>query len=78
MKFNDFFGLGITEILMNIISCHGLSILTISKVILTFRSALVPYYSSKDFFIVEKLEGKCESIPERALKQINASPLHAE
>ena len=42
-KFSGFSGLGITEILMNIISCPGFSKLTISVVFLTCQSALVPY-----------------------------------
>ena len=53
-KLNDLYGLSITEILMNIMSCHDFSKLTTSEVILTFRSAPVPYYLSKGFFIVEK------------------------
>ena len=43
-KFNDLSELCTPEILINIISCHGFSILTTSKVILTCHSSLVPYY----------------------------------
>ena len=53
-KFNYFSGLGIPEILMNIMSCHFFSKLAISTVILTCRSTSVPYYLSKGFIIVEK------------------------
>ena len=51
---------------------------TISTIILTCRSALVPHYLSKGFLIVGKVEGQFENIPERVLKQINDSPLHDE
>ena len=53
-KFNDLSGLGIPEILMNIMPCHGFSKLTTSTVILTCHSAFVPYYWTKRVFIVEK------------------------
>ena len=48
-----FSGLGIPEILMNIMSCHGFVKYSISKVILTCRNAIVPYYFSKVFVIIE-------------------------
>ena len=38
-------------------SCHGFSKLTTWTVIITCRSALVPYYLSKRFIIFEKLDG---------------------
>ena len=41
MEFNDFFGLGITEVMMSIMSCHGFPKVTKSEVIITFHSALV-------------------------------------
>ena len=53
-NFNDFSVLGITEILMNIMSCHSFSKLITSTVILTFRSALAPYYLSKIFLLLKK------------------------
>ena len=70
-------GLGIPEIMMNIMSCHGLSISTIRIVIIVCCSVVVPYYFSKGFLIVEKVEGKFENIPEQVLKQTNAFPLQA-
>ena len=74
---NDFSGFGIPYILMNIMSCHGFSESTISTVILTCHSSLLPYYFSKGFF-VEKEEGEFENIPEQVLNKINAVPLHDE
>ena len=50
-KFKTFFGFGVPEILMNIMSCHGFSKSSISTVILTYQSALVNI--SKIFVIVE-------------------------
>ena len=42
-KFNNVSGLGIPEILMNIISCYGCSKSSISTVISTIHGDLVPY-----------------------------------
>ena len=54
IKFNDLFGLVITEIMMNIMSCHGFSESTISTVIFMCLSALVPHYFSKGFLFLKK------------------------
>ena len=62
-KFGDFSGLAITEILMNIMARHGLEKSTIPAVILTFPNALVTYYISKGFFIVETEVCKVDNIP---------------
>ena len=71
-------GLGITKIMMNIMSCHGFSKSIISTVIIKCRSTLVAYYLSKGFLIFEKEEGKFENIPEKYLRKIYAYPLHDE
>ena len=52
-KFNDLSQLGMPDILMNIISCHGFVKSSSSKLILTLRNSLVPYYLSKGFLIFE-------------------------
>ena len=62
-RFKDFSRLGIPEILMNIISCRGFSKSSVLTVILTCRSALVPYYLSKRFIIVKTEEGGVDNIP---------------
>ena len=54
IKFNDLYGLVITEIMMNIMSCHGFSESTISTVIFMCLSALVPHYFSKGFLFLKK------------------------
>ena len=48
IKFNNMSGLGVPEILMNIVSCHGYVKSSISTVILKCCNTLVPYYISKD------------------------------
>ena len=62
-KFNDWYGLGIPEILMNIISYHGFYKYSILTVILKFHNALVPYDLSKGFLIVETEVGGVNNIP---------------
>ena len=47
----------IPKILINIMSCNGFSKFTTSTVIIICHSALVPYFLSKVFLIVEKVEG---------------------
>ena len=71
-----FSGLGVYKIFMNIMSCHGFSKYSTSTVILTFRSALVPYYLSKGFVIVEKKEDSLDNIPMMTKNQINDDNLH--
>ena len=46
-KFNDLYGFGITEILMNIMSRNGFSKYSTSAVILTCKNTIVTYYLSK-------------------------------
>ena len=63
---------------MDIMSCHGLSKYSISTVILTCRSALVTYYISKVFVIVEIKEGGLDNIAMSTKNQINADNLPLE
>ena len=51
---------------------------TTSKVIITCHSALVPYYLSKGFIIVVKVERVFVNTPKPVLQKTNASPLHEE
>ena len=51
-------GLGIIEMMMNIMSCNDSSKLTISIVTITCCSALVPYYLSKGFLLFKKKKVK--------------------
>ena len=77
-KFNNLSRLGITDILINIISCHGFDKSSISTAILTCRNSLVPYYISKLFFAVEIELGGVDSIYETVKKQINSTHLYEE
>ena len=52
--------------------------MTTSTVIITCCSALVPYYLSKWFIIVEKVYGLFVNITDPIFNQINASLLHDE
>ena len=51
---------------------------TTSTVILTCCSALVQYYLSKVFIIVEKVDGVFLNITDPVLNKVNASPLNDE
>ena len=61
-KFNNFSGLGIPDIFMNIMSCHGFVKYSISTVILTCFNAIVPHYLSEGFFIFETEMGFVDNI----------------
>ena len=70
------YGLEIPEILMNIMLCHGFTKSSTLTVILTCRSALVPYYFSKGFVIFETEVGGVDNNPKNITIQINANILH--
>ena len=69
-------GLIIPEILINIMSCHDFYKYKTSTVILSCRSALVPYHISKGFFIVETEEGGPNNIPISVKNETNSVNLH--
>ena len=77
-KFNDLSGLGIAEILTNILSCHGFVKSSTPKVILTYHSALVPHYLSKGFIFAETEEGVVDNIPTTVKIQTHDDNLHQE
>ena len=62
-KFNNLSGLGIPEILMNIMSWHGSAKYSILAVILTCHNSLVTYDLSKGYVIVETEVGAVDNIP---------------
>ena len=59
-------------------SCYGFDKYSISTMILTFRSALVPYYLTKVFVIVETEEGDVDNTPMSVKIQIRADNLLQE
>ena len=52
-SFNLLLDIGIPELLMDLVSCHGFMLKSNSTVILNFRSRLVNNYLSKGFFIID-------------------------
>ena len=75
-KFNYLSGLGIPNILMNIMSCNGFDKSSILTVILTCRSDLVPHYLYKGFVIVEREEGGVDNITINTKMMIHDDDLH--
>ena len=59
-------------------SYHEFSKSSISTVILTFRSTLVPYYLSKLFVVVETEEGGAYNIPMNVKMKIYTNNLHQD
>ena len=54
ISYNVFLGIGIPELLLNLVTCHGFVKKPNSTVILNFRSRLVNNYLSKGLYIIEK------------------------
>ena len=52
-SYNKLFGIGLTDVSINIISCHGFMKNTNLTVVLVCRSWLVNYYLEKGFIILE-------------------------
>ena len=53
-SFNILLGIGIPELLLNLVSCHGFTKKPNSTVILNCRSRLANNYLEKGFYIIEK------------------------
>ena len=77
-KFNNSFGLGISDILMNIMSCHGFLKSSILTVTLTYCSDQVSYDLSKGFFIVKIEEDGVNNIPMSVKIKTHADNVHQE
>ena len=71
-------GLGIPEILMNIMTCHEYTRSPNSSVIISFHNELVPYYISKVFYPVEKEDGMYNNIPEAVMDEINGVGIYKD
>ena len=67
-NFKNLSGLGISDILINIMSCHGFSKSSISIVVLTCCNDLVPYDISKGLVIFEIEVRGVDNIPINAKK----------
>ena len=66
------------DIFINIISCHGFSKSSISKIIFTYCSTLVTNYLYKGFIVVETEEGGLDHIPMSMKMKNCADNLHQE
>ena len=72
-RFDRILGIGITDLLMNLMSCHGFLKNINSVVILKFPKRMLEYYFSKGFTILECNVNNLEKLPNE-VKQI----IHAE
>lgn len=69
--FDGFPGIGIPEVLMNIMSCCGFSKKENKIVILMFRIKLVSYYLSKGFLIIDPKSDALDNVPLKFKQQIH-------
>ena len=74
--YNDISGIGIPELLMNIISCRGFVNNTKSDAILSYRSKLVDYCLSKGFVIFENNSSALRNVPLHAKQKNNAGHIY--
>ena len=71
MSFNISLGIGITSLLLNLVSCHGSMKKKDSTVILNFRTCLINNYLSKEFLIIEQGTNQLIFLPNDVIFQIN-------
>ena len=70
-SFNILLSIGIPEVLLNLISCHGFIEKPNSTVILNWRSSFLNNYLAKGFLINEKESNQLISLPNDAKMRIN-------
>ena len=70
-SFNILLGIGIPELLLNLVSCHGFMKKPNSTVILNCRSRLVNNYLEKVFYIIENDSKQKSMIPNDMKLRIN-------
>ena len=70
-SFNLLRGIGITELLLNLVSCHGFMEKSNSTVVLNCRSNLINNYLSKRLFIIEQDSNKLSLILNDVILRIN-------
>ena len=76
MSYNSFLGIGIPEVLMNLISCHGFMKELNSTVIILCRTRLVEYYLEKEFVILEYNSENLSSVSNEEKQRIYAINMH--
>ena len=71
-SYNILLGIGIPEVLMDLVSCHGFMEKSNSTVILNLRSRLVNHYLEKGFVIIKHNSKQLISLPNDAKLRIHA------
>ena len=71
-------GIGLPEVLMNLISCHVFTKKTNSNVISLCHTQLVEYYLAKGFVIIAHKSEKLSSVSNEAKKRIHATNIHKQ
>ena len=71
-SFYELSGIGIPEILLNIVSCYGYIKDENSTLILTWKGKLVSYYLSNVFVIIEKDYHAFNNVPQMVQSRIDA------
>ena len=71
-SYDELLGIGITEVSMKLISCHGFTKKKNPTVILVSRSRLLNYYLAKGFVILEHNSKQLISVPNDAKLIIHA------
>ena len=70
-NFNLSLGIGITELLLNLVSCHGFMLKYNSTVILNCQSRLINNYLLKVFFIIDQGSKNLNLIPNDVILRLN-------
>ena len=70
-KFNIILGIGIPELLLNLVSCHGFIKKLNSNVILNFQTCLINKYLSKGLSIIEQNTKQLSLLPNDVKSRIN-------
>ena len=74
--FNKFLGIEFTDLLMNLLSCHGFRKNIKSIVILKFPEIMLECYFSKEFGILERNSNHLKKIPNLEKQRIHAEKTH--
>ena len=74
--FNRLLGIGITYLLMNLLSCHGLTKNIKYIVILKCPKMMLEYYFSKGFGILEYNSNNLKKIPNIVKQRIHVEETH--
>ena len=70
-SFNILPGIGIPELLLNLVYCHGLMKKPNSTVILNFQSCLINKYLAKGLYIIERETKQKNMLPNDVILRIN-------